>query len=121
MTVIRKNKEQLPQPEMDEQRDPQQPFIDFGDVNNIILNTLPIKNHGERSSFTIHKGALAEAQEPTAQPFVKWVGGKRNFYCCCLEFNYWYYTRKSGEVECFDSALKYSDRRLMHKVFTAKQ
>jgi len=78
MTVIRKNKEQLPQPEMDEQRDPQQPFIDFGDVNNIILNTLPIKNHGERSSFTIHKGALAEAQEPTAQPFVKWVGGKRN-------------------------------------------
>src|SRR5205085_2254235 len=40
----------------------------------------------DKASFTVHKGALADLQEPLietaqvpiAQPFVKWAGGKRN-------------------------------------------
>lgn len=39
----------------------------------------------------------------------------------CAEFDYRYNSRKSGEVARFDSALKFSDGRLMYKVLTAKQ
>lgn len=84
MTAKRKQKEQA---DGDAERDPSQPFIDFGDAINIMLNTPPIKNPVDKSSFTVHKGALADvpeekepekSSEAVAQPFVKWVGGKRS-------------------------------------------
>lgn len=85
MTATRK-KERTP--EREAERDPQQPFIDFGDAIITMLDTPPIKNPTDRSSFTVHKGALADApqekepeklsSEAIAQPFVKWVGGKRS-------------------------------------------
>lgn len=63
----------------------EQPFIDFGDAIMTMLNTSPIKNPVDKSSFTVLKGAAPEqeqlievAQEPTAAPFIKWAGGKRN-------------------------------------------
>jgi DNA adenine methylase len=74
------------QAEREAERDPQQPFMDFGDATNNMLNTPPVKKPVDKASFIVHKGALAEVQEPliedavetTAQPFVKWAGGKRN-------------------------------------------
>jgi DNA adenine methylase len=64
----------------------QQPLIDFGDGIKTMLETPPSKNPADKSSFIVHKGALAdmpepqaaEAQERDAQPFVKWAGGKRS-------------------------------------------
>ncbi len=84
MTTAAKKKERA---EREAERDPLQPTIDFGDAINIMLNTPPIKNPVDRASFTVHKGALADApevkepeksSEAIAQPFVKWVGGKRS-------------------------------------------
>lgn len=84
MTAIEKNKGQLRQLEANKERDNQQPLIDFGD--NSVQSATPIKNNVDRSLFTVHSGALTQTQEPLttvahqapAQPFVKWVGGKRN-------------------------------------------
>lgn len=59
------------------------PAIDFGDAINIMLNTPPLKTT-ERPLFTVHQGAADETvevktdTEQVAQPFVKWVGGKRS-------------------------------------------
>lgn len=39
----------------------------------------------------------------------------------CAEFDYRYNTRRNGEVQRFDNALKHTDGRLMYKVLTAKQ
>lgn len=63
-----------------------QPFIDFGDAVKTKPETPPVKNPADKSPFTLHRGALANAEEPpavtaqgpTAVPFVKWVGGKRS-------------------------------------------
>jgi DNA adenine methylase len=64
----------------------EQPFIDFGDAIKIMLETPPVKNPVDKSSFKVVKGAAPEvqeplietAQEPVAAPFVKWAGGKRH-------------------------------------------
>lgn len=64
----------------------QQPFIEFGDALRIMLDAPPVKNPVDKASFIVHKGALADGQEPLintaqeliAQPFVKWAGGKRS-------------------------------------------
>src|SRR5215213_6587737 len=63
----------------------EQPSIDFGDAVMTMLNTPPIKNPVDKSSFTVLKGALADAETPApdvsekgAHPFVKWAGGKRS-------------------------------------------
>jgi DNA adenine methylase len=66
--------------------DLQQPSIDFGDAIKLMLDTPPVKNPVAKSSFTVHRGALAEVQEPLipdaqekgAHPFIKWAGGKRS-------------------------------------------
>jgi DNA adenine methylase len=84
MTAKGKRKTQARQ--MDSAAESQQPFINFGDAINIMLSTPPIKKPADTSAFTVHQGALAGAQEPLtedametpAQPFVKWVGGKRS-------------------------------------------
>ncbi|HEX8072720.1 MAG TPA: DNA adenine methylase [Pyrinomonadaceae bacterium] len=84
--MIAKGKPKPREPQSDSAAEPQQPFIDFGDATKIMLDTPPLKNPVDKSSFTVHKGALAdspeqplvEAQGPVAQPFVKWVGGKRS-------------------------------------------
>lgn len=64
----------------------QQPFMDFGEAIKTMLETSPVKNPVDKSSFTVHRGALADVEEPpavtpqeaVAVPFVKWVGGKRS-------------------------------------------
>jgi DNA adenine methylase len=66
--------------------DSQQTPMDFGDAVTTMLDTPPVKNPSDKSSFTLHRGALAEVEEPApaspqglvAVPFVKWVGGKRS-------------------------------------------
>jgi DNA adenine methylase len=70
----------------DEPADSPQPLMDFGEAIKTMLDTPPVKNPVDKSSFTVHRGALAdmseqptpEAQEKGAQPFVKWAGGKRS-------------------------------------------
>lgn len=70
----------------DEAADTQQSFTDVGDGLTTVMNTPPVKHPVDKSSFTVHKGALAGVKEPpavtpqatVAVPFVKWVGGKRS-------------------------------------------
>jgi DNA adenine methylase len=63
----------------------QQSLIDFGERNIAMPDTQAIP--ADKSAFTVHAGALAavtdaasgeKRAETPAQPFVKWVGGKRN-------------------------------------------
>ena len=70
-----------------EKEDSLQSSMNFGDTQHIMLNRQPVKKIVDKS-FTVHKGALANVPtslpeadsqaETVAQPFVKWVGGKRS-------------------------------------------
>jgi DNA adenine methylase len=70
-----------------EREDSLQSSMYFGDTQHIMLNSQPVKKIVDKS-FTVHKGALGNVPESppetnsqaevVAQPFVKWVGGKRS-------------------------------------------
>lgn len=86
MIMVEKVKRKPVERQSDSAATPQQPFIDFGDSDQFMSNAPAAKNSVDRTSFTVHKGTLADSQEPlisiakepSAQPFVKWAGGKRN-------------------------------------------
>jgi DNA adenine methylase len=64
-----------------------QTSMSFEDTQHVMLNSPPVKKIADKS-FTVHKDALGKVPESppetnsqaevVAQPFVKWVGGKRS-------------------------------------------